>query len=103
MVINANPETKVLAKVYQLYIVEYQCAFKLINHNQGMEDNTVNANRTINTAAQTVLSQIYFLPSSIVSFRSSMLLERWRIFLPKSHQPPMVIIVHIVKKPLFKN
>ena len=48
MVIKARPETNVLAKVYQLYMVEYQCAFKLINHSHGMDDNTVNANRTIN-------------------------------------------------------
>ena len=35
------PATKVLANVYQLYMVEYQCASMLISHNQGMVDITV--------------------------------------------------------------
>ena len=34
---------KVLAKVYQLYMVEYQCASILISHNQGTVEATVNA------------------------------------------------------------
>ena len=33
-----NPATNVLAKVYQLYMVLYQCASILISHSQGIED-----------------------------------------------------------------
>ena len=32
------PATNVLAKVYQLYMVLYQCASILISHSQGMDD-----------------------------------------------------------------
>jgi hypothetical protein len=41
--IKARPDTKVEAKVYQLYIVLYQCASILINQSQGMVDITVRA------------------------------------------------------------
>jgi hypothetical protein len=48
------PDTKELANVYQLYIVEYQCASMLIIHNQGTVEPTVRANHTVNNAARIV-------------------------------------------------
>src|ERR1700694_1035313 len=91
------PATKVLANVYQLYMVEYQCASRLMSHSHGMEDSTVRANSTMKTAAHTVLFQIYFFPSSTVGLLSSMLRESWRTFFPSSHQPTMVMMVQTVK------
>src|SRR3712207_3076548 len=92
-VMRAIPATKELAKVYQLYMVEYQCASRLISQSQGMDDSTVRAKSTINIAAHTVLFQIYFFPSSTVGLLSSMLRESCLIFLPSSHQPTMVMMV----------
>src|SRR5215218_8479971 len=78
-VISAIPATKVDAKVYQLYMVEYQCALMLMSHNQGIEDNTDNANNTIKMAAHTVLVQMKRLPSATVNGAASMERESWRI------------------------
>src|SRR5688572_19651433 len=97
------PATKELAKLYQLNMVEYQCASMLINHNQGMEDIIVRANSTIYPAAQTVFFQMYFFPSSTLNGASSMLRDSWRIFLPNHHHPTIVMMVHTVKKVGFKN
>src|SRR4051812_15115039 len=97
---SAVAATKEDAKVYQLYMVEYQCASRLISQSQGMEDITVRANNVINTAAQTVLFQIYLFPSARVGLRSSMLRESWRILRPSNHQPTIVMMVHTVKKVL---
>ena len=44
--INATPDTNVLAKVYQLYMVLYQCASMLISHSHGIVDITVSAKTT---------------------------------------------------------
>src|SRR5829696_3358044 len=102
-VINAIPATKDEAKVYQLYMVEYQCASILINHNHGIDDKTVRPNNTAKTAAQTVLSQMYFFPSANDKGLLSISLERERIFLPRSHQPTIVIIVQTAKNVLFRK
>ena len=47
LITNAIPATKVEANVYQLYIVEYQCASILINQNHGMDDITVKLKSTM--------------------------------------------------------
>src|SRR5687768_16512081 len=103
MVMSATPATKLLANVYQLYMVEYQCALRLISHSQGMDDITVSANNTMKIAAHTVLFQIYFLLSPSDNLRSSMLVESERIFLPSSHDPTMVMMVQMVKNSRFRN
>src|SRR5882672_5767709 len=97
------PATNVLANVYQLYIVLYQCASILINHSQGMDDITVNAKNTMNKAAHTVFFQIYFFPASIDNGLSSMLRESFLIFRPSKDQPAIVMMVHTAKNPLFRN
>src|ERR1700692_1312411 len=102
--INATPATKVLANVYQLYMVLYQCASILINHNHGIDDITVNAKTTMNNAAHTVLFHIYFLPSSIeASGLSSRLRESFLIFHPNNDHDAMVKIVQPAKKVLFRK
>ena len=58
------PETKVLAKVYQLNMVLYQCASILMIQSHGMVDATVNVNTTQYNEAQTVFFQIHFFPVS---------------------------------------
>src|SRR5262245_23861226 len=63
--INAMPDTQLLANVYQLYMVLYQCASILISHSQGTVDITVNANHTMKIAAHTVFFQMNFLPASV--------------------------------------
>src|ERR1700753_743305 len=103
MVISAIPDTQVLANVYQLYIVENQCALRLINQSQGVTDMTVNANQTIYTAAHTVLVKIYRFPSSTVSLVSSIDRERLRILTPKRVQSPIVRTVQIVKNMGLRN
>src|ERR1700730_16208599 len=103
-VIRAIPATKVLANVYQLYMVLYQCASTLINQSHGIEDMTVNAKTTIKIAAQTVLFQIYFFPSSIEARGlSSMLRESFLIFQPNNDHATMVKMVQPVKKVLFRK
>src|SRR5687768_13472283 len=94
--ISARPATNVLAKLYQLYMVEYQCASMLISQSQGTVDITVRANHTMNKAAQTVLLKIYFLPAS--AFGKGLLSnsrESWRIFLPSIIQRPIVSTVQM--------
>src|SRR5437763_12964852 len=100
---SAQAATKVEAKVYQLYIVEYQCALRLMSQNRGMEDITVSAKSTMNKAAQTVLSQIYLLPCSTFNGVLSMLREMLRILRPSRDQPTSVMMVHTVKKPLLRK
>ena len=102
--INASPATKVLPNVYQLYMVEYHFASILMSHNQGMDDMTVNAKKTMYKAAQTVFVQVYFLPSSVfANGLSSILRESLLIFLPNNDHAAIVKIVQKVKKPLFKK
>src|SRR5450631_337610 len=85
------PATNVLAKVYQLYMVEYQCASILINHNQ-------------NKAAHTVFLKIYFLPlSTSGNGFSSSSRERALILYPNTIHKPMVRMVHITKKLAFRK
>src|SRR6266513_3594377 len=96
--------TKVLAKVYQLYMVLYQCESILINHNHGIDDITVNAKTTIKIAAQTVLFHIYFLPSSTEARGLlSRLRESFLIFQPNNDHDAIVKMVQPVKKVLFKK
>src|SRR5687768_3243131 len=98
------PATNVLANVYQLYMVEYQCASMLINHNQGTVDITVKANHTMNNAAHTVVLKIYRRPASTLgSGLLSISLDTLRIFHPSTVHPTMVSTVHITKKVVFKN
>src|SRR5687767_7347810 len=98
------PATKVLAKLYQLYIVEYQCASILINQSHGVTDITVSANQTRNIAAQTVFFQIYaFLSSLLFKGLSSSSRDSLRILKPRMLQKPMVSIVHTVKNVIFRN
>ena len=97
------PATKVLANVYQLYMVLYQCASILISQSQGIDDITVNAKNTMNKAAHTVLFQIYFFLSSRFNGLSSRLRESFLIFQPSNDQPAMVITVQTAKNPLFKK
>src|SRR5215469_8488803 len=103
MVISARPDTKVLANVYQLYIVENQCAFRLISHSQGVTEATVNPNQTMKSAHQTVFLKIYFLPSVTVSGVSSMLRDICRSFQPRKDQSPMVRIVQVIKNPTLRK
>src|SRR5580698_4688447 len=98
-VINAIPATKVLAKVYQEYMVENQCAFMLISQSQGAVDATVSANQTIYKEDHTVFLKIYFLPSSTLSGVLSISLEILRIFRPSKVHRPMVRMLHMIKKP----
>src|SRR5690606_18142654 len=102
--ISAIPGCQVLAKLNQLYMVEYQCASILISQNHGVTDIAVKANNTIYRAAQTVVRKTYLLFSSLVSrgFSSSSS-EILLIFHPSRDQPPMVRIVHTVKNPEFRN
>src|ERR1700748_1421336 len=65
MAISAQPATNVLAKLYQLNMVEYHKEFKLINQIHGTVDITVSANHTMNNEAQTVFLKMYLLPASI--------------------------------------
>src|SRR2546423_14956512 len=97
------PATKVLAKVYQLYIVEYQWALILISQSQGIDDITVKAKNTIYNAAQTVLFQINFFPSSMLNDLLSILRESFRILRPSNDHSTIVSTVHTVKNPLFKK
>ena len=98
------PATNVLANVYQLYMVLYQCASILISHNQGIEDITVNAKTTINKAAHTVLFQIYFFPSSTLSMVYHPGCGKAYAFSsPAETMHTIVIIVQTAKNPLFKN
>ena len=48
----AMPDTKVLANVYQLYMVLNQCGSMLISHIHGIVDPTVRPNNTTKNAAQ---------------------------------------------------
>ena len=84
------PDTKVLAKVYQLYMVLNQCASILISHSHGMVEPTVSANKTINMAAQTVLFHRNFLPSSCVIGVHLMRFDNCLIFHPTKLQTPSV-------------
>src|SRR3954468_11453412 len=97
-VISARPATNVLAKVYQLYMVENQCASMLISQSQGAVDITVNTNQTMNNEAQTVLVKIYLLLSATdgggLLSRSY---ESLRILCPRILHRPMIRIVQIVK------
>src|SRR5450755_979325 len=104
MAISDRPPTNVLAKVYQLYMVEYQCASMLISHNQGMVEATVSANHTRNKAAHTVFLKMYRLPLS-TSGRGllSSSRERLLILYPSTIHRPMVRMVHITKKPGFRK
>src|SRR5260221_12423681 len=97
------PATKLLAKVYQLYIVENQRALMLMSQSQGTTEATVSANHTIYTAAHTVFLKIYFFASPRPRGVSSIERESWRIFQPKTIQRPMVSIVLTVKKPGERN
>src|SRR3982750_3357662 len=97
------PATKVLANVYQLYIVLNQCALILISHNHGTVDATVNANHTIKTADHTVFFQIYLFPSSTVSGVSSISRLSCRILYPKTVQRPIVSVVQTMKNVGFRN
>jgi len=97
-VIRARPPTKVLAKVYQLYMVENQWALRLISHNQGVTEATVRPNQTINSADQTEFLKLYFLPYVMVSGVLSMLREIWRSFQPRKAHRPIVRIVQTMKK-----
>ncbi len=103
MVISAMPATNVLANVYQLYMVLYQCASILISHNQGIEDITVNEKNTMKMADHTVLSQIYFFASSLFNGLSSILRDILRNLAPSKLQPTRVMMVQTIKNPLFKN
>src|SRR5450432_4377377 len=104
MAMRDMPATNVLAKVYQLYMVEYQCASILINHNQGIVEATVNANHTRNKAAHTVFLKIYFLPlSTSGNGFSSSSRERALILYPNTIHKPMVRMVHITKKLAFRK
>src|SRR5687767_12060328 len=96
-VISATPATKVLANVYQLYMVEYQCASILISHSQGTVDITVNTNHTMNNAAHTVFLKIYLRPASMLGnglLSSSR--DNWRILRPSTIHSPMVSMVQII-------
>src|SRR4030095_2814621 len=95
--------TNVLAKVYQLYMVEYQCASMLINHNQGMVEPTVNAKNTTNTEAQMVLVKLKLFASCKVICRSSVRSESCLILRPTRLHTPSVIIVHVKKNAGLKN
>src|SRR5712671_5986381 len=102
-VIRATPATKVLAKVYQLYMVENQWALILISQSQGTVEATVNANHTIKREAQTVFLKIYFLPSSTGSGALSISRDMARIFLPNKVHKPIDKTVQIVKKVGFRK
>ena len=97
------PATNVLANVYQLYMVENQCALILISHNHGTVEATVNANQNIYTEDQTVFLKIYFFPSSIVKGVSSISREIWRIFIPSTVHKPIVNVVQVIKKVGLRN
>src|SRR4028119_1153204 len=102
--INATPATQVLANVYQLYMVEYQCASMLINHNHGTVDITVRANQTKKIAAQTVLFQMYFfLSSKVCKPPLSIWRDSLRILIPSTLHNPMASIVQIVKNPILRK
>src|SRR4030095_10904690 len=98
----ANPDTKVLAKVYQLYMVENQCASILISQSQGMVEATVSAKNTMKMSAQMELVQRNFVPSSCV-MGSSDLFDNCLIFQPTKDQVPNVTSVHMKKKVGFRN
>src|SRR5436190_17197816 len=100
---SAQPATKVLAQVYQLYIVEYHFASMLISQSQGMVDMTVSANTTKNRAAQTVFVQVKLFASSRLKDVLSMLRERRRTLEPIKYHSDTVSNVQTVKNPLFKN
>src|SRR5450432_2567527 len=97
-VIRAMPDTKVLAKVYQLYMVEDQWGSMLISHNQGVTEATVRTNQTMYRADHTVFLKIYFFPSLTLSGVSSMERERLRILRPNSVHRPIDRMLHTVKK-----
>src|SRR6476620_7490583 len=101
--ISARPDTHVLANVYQLYMVEYQCASMLISHNHGVVDMIVSANQIIYTAAHIVFFQIYLLPSSTVKGPLSASREIFLTLNPKILQSPIVRIVQMVKNGTFRN
>src|SRR5678809_304020 len=102
-VIRATPDTNVLAKVYQLYIVLYQCASMLISHNHGIVDITVSANTNRYDADQTVFVHWNFFPSSTLIFPASVLKDKFLIFLPSKDQSVIVSTVQMVKNVLFKK
>src|SRR5689334_2643885 len=101
--INAHAGTNVLAQVYQLYMVEYQCESMLINQSHGMVDITVNAKTNRYSADQTVFVQVNLFPSSTVMGLSSMLRVSRRVFIPISDQRATVIKVHTTKNPLLRK
>src|SRR5678810_482858 len=101
MASNEQPATNVLAHVYQLYIVEYQCASILISQSQGMVDITVRAKTNKYMADHTVFIQVKLFPSSTVIGLSSMSRVRRRTLIPISDHKDTVNNVQTTKKPLF--
>ena len=103
MAINEQPATNVLAHVYQLYIVEYQCASILISQSHGMVDITVRAKTNNYIADHTVFVQVKLFPSSTVIGLLSMSRVRRRILIPISDHNPTVNKVHTTKNPLLRK
>ena len=97
------PDTQVLAKVYQLYMVEYQWASMLISQSQGVVDITVSANQTINNAAHTVFFQIYFFPSLHPSELHRLHGISFCTLYPRTAQRPMVRMVQMVKNGILRK
>src|SRR4051794_27805440 len=103
-VIIARPATKLLAKLYQLYMVENQCALMLINQSHGVVEATVKAYHTIYNAAQTVVLKIYLLPASTLgSGLLSSSRELRRICHPSPIHKPIVSTVQTVKNVGLRN
>src|ERR1017187_3583029 len=100
---SAIPATNVLANVYQLYKVEYQCALMLMIQSQGITAATVNAYHTIYKEAQTVFLKTNFFPSSKLIGWSSDFRLICRIFNPMTLHKPIAAIVQVIKKPWLRN
>src|SRR4029078_1497628 len=84
------PDTKVLANVYQLYIVLNQCASMLMSHIHGMVEPTVRPNNMTKNADQNkfLSIQAFAVSKSMVPIFSLSIL-RSLIFLPTNAHSPI--------------
>src|SRR5436190_8683962 len=102
--IKDSPATKVLAKVYQLNMVLYQCASILIIHNHGIVEPTDKPKITMYIEAYKIFFFIHLSPASksIVPASSLSKLNE-RIFLPRIHQRKIMMALNTEKKTGLRN
>src|SRR5688572_8080133 len=98
-----RPDTQVLAKVYQLYMVENQCASMLMSHSQGVVEPTLRAKITAKPPHHTVFLHSRRRPLSGERSQLSSCSDILRSFTVKKAHRPIVMMVAVVKKPLLRK